>query len=165
MQVLGRRAGSTADERLMWMPGDELVAQPHILTNHANTIEAQPADVWPWLTQMGWHLGGFYTPEWVDRLLFPQNWPSLDHLDPALLRSLEVGDTIPDVPPARPSLSWRRSTPHPRWCCARRRTCQQPGGKGSALTSIGHGASGSPNSLAAELGCSSGSAAEPRPDG
>ena len=48
---------------------------------------------------MGWHLGGWYTPEWVDRLLFRQNWPSLDHLDPALLRDLEVGDTIPDGPP------------------------------------------------------------------
>ena len=83
----------------MRMPGDELVAQPHILTNHAISIEARPAEVWPWLTQMGWHLGGWYTPEWVDRLLFPQNWPSLDHLDPALLRTLEVGDTIPDGPP------------------------------------------------------------------
>ncbi len=99
LQVLGRRAGSTAEERRMRMPGDELVAKPHILTNHAITIEAQPADVWPWLTQMGWHLGGWYTPEWVDRLLFPQNWPSLDHLDPALLRNLGVGDTIPDGPP------------------------------------------------------------------
>ena len=37
---------------------------------------------------MGWHLGGWYIPEWVDRLLFPKNWPSLDHLDPALLRDL-----------------------------------------------------------------------------
>jgi hypothetical protein len=99
LQVLGRRAGSTAEERRMRLPGDELVAQPHLLTNHAISIEAQPADVWPWLTQMGWHLGGWYTPEWVDRLLFPQNWPSLDHLDPALLRNLGVGDTIPDGPP------------------------------------------------------------------
>jgi hypothetical protein len=99
LQILGRRAGSTAEERRMRMPGDELVAQPHILTNHAISIVAKPADVWPWLTQMGWHLGGWYTPEWVDRLLFPQNWPSLDHLDPALLRDLDVGDNIPDGPP------------------------------------------------------------------
>ena len=66
----------------------------HRSTNHAITIEARPADVWPWLTQLGWHLGGYYTPEWVDRLLFPQNWPSLNHLDPALMRDLGVGDTI-----------------------------------------------------------------------
>jgi len=99
LQVLGRRAGSTAEERRMRMPGDELVAQPQMLTNHAITIEARAEDVWPWLTQLGWHLGGYYTPGWVDRLLFRQNWPSLDHLDPALLRILEVGDTIPDGPP------------------------------------------------------------------
>jgi hypothetical protein len=99
LQVLGRRAGSTAEERRLRMPGDELVPQPHILTNHAITIEVRPADVWLWLTQMGWHQGGYYTPEWVDRLLFPQNWPSLNHLHPVLLRNLEVGDTIPDGPP------------------------------------------------------------------
>ena len=66
LHILGRRAGSTPEERQLRMPGDEFVPQPHILTNHAITIEAQPADVWPWLTQMGWHLGGYYTPEWVD---------------------------------------------------------------------------------------------------
>ena len=70
LHVLGRRAGSTREERRLPMLGDELVRQPHILTNHAITIEAQPADVWPWLTQMGWHLGGYYTPAGVDRLLF-----------------------------------------------------------------------------------------------
>jgi hypothetical protein len=64
LQILGRRAGSAAEERRSRMPGDELVARPQILTNHAITIEARPADVWPWLTQLGWHLGGFYTPEW-----------------------------------------------------------------------------------------------------
>ena len=99
LQILGRQAGSTAEERRSRMPGDELVARPQIRTNHAITIEARPAAVWPWLTQLGWHLGGYYTPEWVDRLLFPQNWPSLSHLDPSLLRDLAVGDTVPDGPP------------------------------------------------------------------
>jgi len=51
LQVLGRRAGSTAEERRMRMPGDELVAQPQMLTNHAITIETRPEDVWPWLAQ------------------------------------------------------------------------------------------------------------------
>ena len=35
----------------------------------------------------------------MDRLLFPANWPSSDVLDPALVRDLGVGDTIPDGPP------------------------------------------------------------------
>ena len=98
-QVLGHVWGSTSVERRMPLPGDELVARPQLMTNHAITIDAPPQAVWPWLTQMGWHLGGYYTPEWVDRLLFPQNWPSLDHLDPTLVRDLRVGDTIPDGAP------------------------------------------------------------------
>jgi hypothetical protein len=96
LHILGRQAGSTALERPGRMPGDQLVVKPRVLTNHAITIDAPPGGVWPWLMQMGWHLGGYYTPKWVDRLLFPQNWPSLDHLDPVLQRGLKVGDTIPD---------------------------------------------------------------------
>jgi hypothetical protein len=63
------------------------------------TLDAPPERVWPWLTQMGWHRGGWYTPRWVDRLLFPGNWPSATVLDPALLRDLRPGDTVPDGPP------------------------------------------------------------------
>lgn len=97
--VLGRQAGSTGPERRADLPGDGLVTRPHAQTDHAITVSAPPAAVWPWLTQMGWHRAGYYTPEWVDRLFFPQNWPSLSYLDPALVRDLKVGDTIPDGPP------------------------------------------------------------------
>lgn len=99
LQVLGRRAGSTVAERAAEAPGDDLVPGPLMRTDHAITIEAPPAAVWPWLTQMGWHLGGWYTPHWVDKLLFPDNWKSLDRLDPYLIRELQVGDTIPDGRP------------------------------------------------------------------
>ena len=40
------------------------------VTNHAITIDAPPEDVWPWMVQMGWGRGGWYTARWVDRLLF-----------------------------------------------------------------------------------------------
>ena len=99
LQVWGRRGGSSARERRRTLPGDSLVARPSVVTDHAITIAAAPEEVWPWLTQMGWHRAGWYTPRWVDRLLFPANWPSLDHLDPALVRDLAVGDTIPDGRP------------------------------------------------------------------
>jgi hypothetical protein len=95
LQVLGRQAGSTRSERRARLPGDELIARPNMVTDHAVSISATPEAVWPWLTQLGWHRGGYYTPRWVDRLLFPQNWPSLDHLDPALTRKLAAGDVIP----------------------------------------------------------------------
>ena len=99
LQLLGRRAGSTQEERQRALPGDDVVPRPQIVTDHALTLEAASVDIWPWLTQMGWHLGGYYTPIWVDRLLFRDNWPSLDNLDPALVRDLDAGDIIPDGPP------------------------------------------------------------------
>lgn len=96
---LGRTSGSTAAERARRLPGDELIDSPSFLTNHARTLGAPPERVWPWMTQMGWHRAGWYTPRWVDRVLFPGNWPSAERLDPALVRELVPGDTIPDGPP------------------------------------------------------------------
>jgi hypothetical protein len=37
------------------------------------TIEAPPEAVWPWLVQIGSGRAGFYTHEWVERLLFITN--------------------------------------------------------------------------------------------
>ena len=99
LQVLGRTAGTTGAERRQQLPGDELVDFATIVTEHAIDAAAEPEEVWPWLTQFGWHLGGWYTPRWVDRVLFPGNWPSLDRLDLALVRDLRAGDLIPDGPP------------------------------------------------------------------
>ena len=111
LQMLGRRAGSTHGERTGTMPGDEIISKPSIITDHATTIDAPPTVVWPWLTQMGWHLGGWYTPRWVDRLLFPNNWPSLNRLDAALMRDLRPGDTIPDGPPETAYFVVREAAP------------------------------------------------------
>ena len=111
LQVLGRTAGSTADERRMPFAGDDVVPAPQLVTHHAITVRARPEAIWPWLTQAGWHLGGWYTPRWVDRVLFPQNWSSLDHLDPALMRDLAVGDRIPDGPPGTAWFAVTESTP------------------------------------------------------
>jgi deazaflavin-dependent oxidoreductase (nitroreductase family) len=95
---LGRTYGSTRAERDMRIPGDDVVARPVVVTNHAITIDAPPSDVWPWLVQMGWGRAGWYTAGWVDRLLFPANGPSATAIFPAL-QQLEVGDFVPDGPP------------------------------------------------------------------
>jgi hypothetical protein len=94
----GRTYGSTARERMRSLPGDDIVATPEVATNHAITIDAPPESVWPWLTQMGWHRAGWYTARWVDRLLFPANWPSADRLIPEL-QDIKIGSFIPDGPP------------------------------------------------------------------
>lgn len=96
---LGKVSGSTREERRRSLPGDELIDRPAFITDHAATLGAPPERVWPWMTQVGWHRGGWYTPRWVDRLLFPGNLPSATRLEPGLVRDLRPGDVIPDGPP------------------------------------------------------------------
>lgn len=95
---LGRAYGSTGQERAMRLPGDEVVPAPDVVTDHAITIQAPPEDVWPWLVQMGWHRGGWYTARWVDRVFFPANRPSATAILPEL-QDLSVGDFVPDGAP------------------------------------------------------------------
>jgi hypothetical protein len=98
LQWLGRTAGATRGEREADLPGDELIEHPMMITTHAITIDAPPQDIWPWLVQMGWHRGQWYTARWVDRLLFPANAPSANRVVPEL-QQLSVGDWVPDGPP------------------------------------------------------------------
>lgn len=79
------------------MPGDDLVSRAQVQVTRATTLPAPPAEVWPWLVQMGWGRAGWYTQPWVDRLLFPANRPSATAIMPDL-QALEVGDFIPDGP-------------------------------------------------------------------
>ena len=50
---LGRTYGSTRGERDATLPGDEIIPEPVVQTDHAITIDASPSAVWPWLVQMG----------------------------------------------------------------------------------------------------------------
>lgn len=95
---LGRTKGSSPQERARALPGDGIVECPDVVTDHAVTIAAPTAAVWPWLAQMGWHRGGWYTARWVDRVLFPANWPSTDQVLPEH-QHLAVGDFVPDGAP------------------------------------------------------------------
>jgi hypothetical protein len=98
LQWLGRTYGATKAERHRRLPGDDLVAGPIAVTTHAITVAAPPERIWPWLVQMGWHRGAWYTAEWVDRVLFPANGPSANRIIPEF-QQLAVGDHIPDGPP------------------------------------------------------------------
>jgi len=95
---LGRRWGATDAECAAAMAGDAAIEHPALITTHAATIDAPPEAIWPWMMQVGWHQGGWYTPQWVDRLLFPANWPSADHLLEGY-PGLQIGDQVPDGPP------------------------------------------------------------------
>lgn len=98
LQWLGRTYGANAEERRRPLPGDDLCPDPQAITTHATTIDAPPEQVWPWLVQMGWGRGQWYTARWVDKLLFPGNGPSADHVHPEW-QDLKVGDRILDGAP------------------------------------------------------------------
>jgi len=98
LQWLGRTYGATRAERRRPLPGDELCPYPQAVTTHAITINARAERIWPWLVQMGWGRGQWYTARWVDRLLFPANGPSAERLMPQW-QDLKVGDRVLDGAP------------------------------------------------------------------
>lgn len=67
LQWSGRTYGATPAERHRRLPGDELCVNAQAVTTHAITIDAAPERVRPWLVQMGWGCGQWYTAHWVDR--------------------------------------------------------------------------------------------------
>jgi hypothetical protein len=87
-----RRWGATDEEATEALSGDGLVPIAEHQTTRAMTIEAPPAQVWPWLVQMGQGRGGLYTYEWVENAIGAQIH-NLDRIDPKL-QDLEVGDLI-----------------------------------------------------------------------
>ncbi|MBJ7456515.1 MAG: SRPBCC family protein [Thermoleophilia bacterium] len=92
-----RRTHAAAGERRRALPGDELVPSPMWQATRAITIGARPAQVWPWLVQMGFptHRAGWYTPAWLDRVVFGIRERSAARIVPEL-QALEVGDRVPD---------------------------------------------------------------------
>lgn len=96
---VSRRSGATAGEIAAVLPGDEIVPSPMWESTRAITIDAGPADVWPWIVQMGYpkFRAGWYTPHWLDRLQWGIREASAERIRPDL-QQLEAGDRIPDSP-------------------------------------------------------------------
>jgi hypothetical protein len=85
--------GSTADEAVSTLPGDELLPDPDGLSTRAIEIRAPASAVWPWLAQMGPSpRGGAYTYDWIENLL-GLNMHSASHVLPEYQHP-EIGDTI-----------------------------------------------------------------------
>jgi hypothetical protein len=92
------RWGATDEEVQRSLPGDDLDS-PHgyrPISTRAITINAPPEEVWPWLVQMGSGRAGFYTHEWVERLLFITyaDGHSATSIHPEW-QELHVGDKVP----------------------------------------------------------------------
>src|SRR5499427_8295475 len=91
--------GATPEEAARELPGDDLLADPHIISTRAITIDAPPSAVWPWLVQMGSGRGGVYTYDWIENL-FGLGMRSADAILPQF-QDLKQGDALP-LGPGRP---------------------------------------------------------------
>ena len=85
------RSGATTAEELRALPGDDLVPRPMWEATRVVTIDAPPAEVWPWISQMGYGRGGWY------------GWNPLERRDTGVSRLLgaappRVGDVWLDGP-------------------------------------------------------------------
>jgi len=82
--------GATAAEARRAMPGDELVGSPDFNATRALTVNADPAAIWPWLKQLGYKRGGFYSYDYLDN----DGIPSARTILPEY-QDTKVGDQIP----------------------------------------------------------------------
>jgi hypothetical protein len=92
------RWGASDEEAAQPLPGDELVPDARISSTHAITIHASPAEIWPWLVQLGQGRGGFYSYDWIEDAM-GLKIHSADRILPEF-QELKVGDTIPLAPDA-----------------------------------------------------------------
>lgn len=91
-----RRWGAADEEVKRTLPGDELVSNPDVILTRAITIRARPAEVWPWLVQIGQGRGGYYSYDWLESMigLKIENTRSIN----PEWQHLSVGDIIPAEP-------------------------------------------------------------------
>ncbi|MGZ3588226.1 MAG: hypothetical protein ACXVAE_04085 [Candidatus Limnocylindrales bacterium] len=87
-----RRWGVDPAEAAKPVLGDELVPDAPISETRGITIDAPPAAVWPWLPQMGFGRGGWYSYDQLD-----MSGRSSDGLLPEF-REIKPGDILPTDP-------------------------------------------------------------------
>ena len=97
-----RTWGATADEVAATMPGDDLLPRAQYRCTRAITIAATPAEVWPWLVQVGWRRGGWYADDLLDNF----GRPSAREILPEL-QDLHVGQWLAWGPRASERTAFR----------------------------------------------------------
>lgn len=90
------RWGATEQETQRTLPGDELLSNPDMTVTRAITINGTPADIWPWLLQIGQDRGGFYSYDWLENL-FGLDIHTADDIVPEY-QDLEVDDFVAFAP-------------------------------------------------------------------
>jgi hypothetical protein len=87
---------ATAAEAARSLDGDELIPSPIGVVNHAITIHRPPAEVWPWLAQMGSGRAGWYAYDFIDN----DGHRSADRILPEF-QNVTVGSVFPALPGAK----------------------------------------------------------------
>jgi len=89
-------------EKSRRLPGDELIDDPQGRVTYAITIDASPAEIFPWLKQMGCQRAGWYSYDRLDN----GGKPSAEWIIPEL-QQVEVGDYFPATPNDPPGSGFR----------------------------------------------------------
>lgn len=79
------------------LPGDELIPEAPVVVDRRATLPAPPAEVWPWLLQLGSGRAGWYLSRRMERLT-PRRARALRVIDPAF-QQVVVGDRVSDHGP------------------------------------------------------------------
>jgi hypothetical protein len=90
--------GATDADVRRSLAGDDLVPYPKMETTHAITMQASAAEVWPWLVQIGYKRAGWYSYDFLHRLMgvagsVDDDCRSAKRIIPEL-QYLEVGDSL-----------------------------------------------------------------------
>ena len=94
MIMMFASVAATEAEKRVQRPGDELVDPADVVMDRAFTVPGPPAQVWPWLVQLGKQRAGWYLPGRAERFL-PRSRRAARTVNPAWL-GLRPGDVIPD---------------------------------------------------------------------
>jgi hypothetical protein len=84
--------GATNEEATSVLPGDEIPPPNPFRSTMATTVAATPEGIWPWLVQVGWGRGAFYSYNRIEGLL-GMDLHNADRIHPEW-QDLEIGDTM-----------------------------------------------------------------------
>jgi hypothetical protein len=97
---------ATAAERRRSHPADETVSDPLFTSTHAITVDAPPAQVWPWIAQMGAGRAGWYSWDVIDN----GGVRSATRIVPEF-QAVVAGDVMPAAPGATEAFVVARADP------------------------------------------------------
>jgi len=127
------------------LPGDDLVPGATIVETHQIDIDAPAATIWPWLVQLGYGRGGFYSFDLLERLagvgmtnarrIEPQ-WQDLAVGDQGRLHPSDRGESVGG------DRFCGAHALHARTPGADRRPPAIPGGHGPSRIGVGNGSLG-----------------------